>query len=271
MPAQQHNATTRNPNGLDLTRVATYERVIRAPLERVWENVLDWEHLPHLHATSFEYIALDEGGDWGWRTWSDPEHNSHVELCVADEARYVARSYLGGQQVSEIWTTLERQGDETAISVEFSLANVAAGDAEALGDMMLSLYTRLWDEDEAMMRERHRRLGESRSGDTSVRLGSREELVARLRNREQIVFQLRKREYQLRLRGDALITHATICPHLLGPLTDAAVADGRLRCPWHGYEFDLETGACLSPAHANCTLPAPARLAEEDGAIIAKA
>ena len=72
MPANQQNATLFNPNALNLTRVATYERLIRAPEERVWENVLDWEHLPWLHKTSFGYIELDEAGEWGWRTWSNP-------------------------------------------------------------------------------------------------------------------------------------------------------------------------------------------------------
>ena len=70
MPAHQTNALERNPNGLNLTRVAEYRRDIRASLERVWENVLDWEHLPHLHATSFGYCELDEAGDWGWEILS---------------------------------------------------------------------------------------------------------------------------------------------------------------------------------------------------------
>ena len=270
MPAQQANANAFNPNGLDLTRVASYERVIRAPIERVWENVLDWEHLPHLHESSFDYVALDDGGDWGWRTWSDPGHTSHVELCVADQHRYVARSYQAGEQVSEIWTSLQPRHKETAITVEFSLVNIDADRAADLGEKMVALYTRLWDEDEAMMRERHARLRDSRSPQRSLRLGNREALMARLNAGERIVFQLHKREYQLRLVGQALLTHPTICPHLLGPLLDADVAQGRLRCPWHGYEFDLESGACLSPGHARCRLPKNADLVEEDGAVIAR-
>ena len=39
-----------------LHRVARYDRVIDAPPERVWENVHDWEHLPHLHGSSFRSI-----------------------------------------------------------------------------------------------------------------------------------------------------------------------------------------------------------------------
>ncbi|MDT8436203.1 MAG: thiamine pyrophosphate-binding protein [Gemmatimonadota bacterium] len=32
------------------------------------------------------------------------------------------------------------------------------------------------------------------------------------------------------------------CPHQGGPLTDGAVCDGALRCPWHGYDFELSSG-----------------------------
>jgi nitrite reductase (NADH) small subunit len=32
------------------------------------------------------------------------------------------------------------------------------------------------------------------------------------------------------------------CPHLLGPLVEGVLADGRIVCPLHGYEFNLRTG-----------------------------
>lgn len=32
------------------------------------------------------------------------------------------------------------------------------------------------------------------------------------------------------------------CPHLGGPLTEGAICDGKLRCPWHGFDFDLKNG-----------------------------
>ena len=40
-----------------------------------------------------------------------------------------------------------------------------------------------------------------------------------------------------------LVAHATVCPHWLGPLDDAVPENGILRCPWHGYLFDVRTGA----------------------------
>ncbi|MFT4614678.1 MAG: nitrite reductase/ring-hydroxylating ferredoxin subunit [Bacteroidia bacterium] len=271
MTALQHNSTAHNPNNLALSRVACYERIIRAPIVRVWENVLDWEHLPHLHATSFDYVALDSGGDWGWRTWSDPQQSGYVELCVTSDERYVARSYQGGQQITEIWTTLKSAHNHTAITVEFYIPDIDESAIDAVGDMMVSLYTTLWDEDESMMCARHQRLQEVRENNESVTLGREQVLIQRLNAGETITYQLKKREYQLRYLNDQWVTHATICPHLLGPLTNSDLSQGRLTCPWHGYQFDLATGECLSPAHGTCSLPANARLRVEDGEIIASA
>ena len=33
------------------------------------------------------------------------------------------------------------------------------------------------------------------------------------------------------------------CPHAGGPLADGAIDDGCCICPWHGWAFNLETGA----------------------------
>lgn len=271
MGAKQQNATEFNPNGLALTCVATYEREIGAPLERVWENVLDWEHLPFLHSTSFGFVELDEAGDWGWRTWSSEGHADHIELVIADHSRYVARSYLAGNQVSEIWTTLTAADSRTGIRVDFHLANVKAENETPLGEAMLALYTRLWDEDEAMMMERHLRLHEQRDAVDSVDLGSVAELTARVAQGETLTFQLQRREFQLRLSNDQLIVHHTICPHLLGPLKDSDISGGELTCPWHGYRFDLDSGECVFPAHATCRLASRPELHVDAGRLIARA
>ncbi|MGE0682172.1 MAG: hypothetical protein AB7P69_14895, partial [Candidatus Binatia bacterium] len=50
-----------------LTLVATYRRTIHASLERVLENVRDWEHLPWLHRSSFRSIELLEQTSTSWR------------------------------------------------------------------------------------------------------------------------------------------------------------------------------------------------------------
>lgn len=41
------------------------------------------------------------------------------------------------------------------------------------------------------------------------------------------------------------------CPHAGGPLSEGRVEGTTVTCPWHGAQFDLSSGAVLSP-------PAPA-------------
>ena len=45
--------------------------------------------------------------------------------------------------------------------------------------------------------------------------------------------------------GDKLHVFREVCPHMGGPLGEATYCakDGTLECPWHGYVFDLATGA----------------------------
>ena len=95
---------------------------------------------------------------WGWRVWSAPDKSSHIELCV-DADQYVARTYAGSDQQSEIWTRLDAVDERaTDIEVSFYLSGVPEEKVGQLGEAMLRLYTRLWDEDESMMQERQRRL-----------------------------------------------------------------------------------------------------------------
>ena len=270
MPSSQNNAQAFNPNSLNLVRVASYKRLIEAPLIRAWENVLDWAHLSHLHATTFGHIALDEAGPWGWRTWSNVSRTDYIELCVVDDARYVARSYERGQQVSEIWTTLGPEGERTRVDVEFYFPDIDDSAIEMLGDAIVGLYTQLWDEDEDMMCQRHVRLTERRNDASEIELGSETALLQRLQAGASIHFQLARCEYQLRAVNGTLMAHSSICPHLLGPLTDVDISSGTVRCPWHGYEFDLASGECLVPAQAQCKLAPAPTLVNVEGSIIAR-
>jgi NAD(P)H-dependent nitrite reductase small subunit len=34
------------------------------------------------------------------------------------------------------------------------------------------------------------------------------------------------------------------CPHQGGALAEGVLANGRVTCPWHGWSFDVRTGAC---------------------------
>ena len=141
-----------------LTLVATYRRTIHTSLERIWENVMDWEHLPWLHRRSFTAIQLLERTPELWR--------ARVTLAPAETARiavievrtdqpylrYWSRTLEGQGAGTEILTCLEPLGERTTgIVVEFRVPGVSLAQANAVGAAYLRLYTRLWDEDERMM------------------------------------------------------------------------------------------------------------------------
>jgi uncharacterized membrane protein len=144
-----------------LTLVATYHRTIHASLERVWENVRDWEHLPWLHRSSFSSIQLLEQTPDSWRARitmppADAPREAVIELQL-DQAnlRYWSRTLEGPGAGGEILTCLKPLDERaTDIVVEFQVPGGSAKQAEAVGAAYLRLYTRLWDEDERMMMRR---------------------------------------------------------------------------------------------------------------------
>jgi nitrite reductase/ring-hydroxylating ferredoxin subunit len=240
---------------------ATYSRVVRAGIERIWENVLDWEHLPALHEIYFNHVALIEIDSWGWRVEltkvGTADRRMLLELQIdRAKARYRVRILAGDGMGTEIWTLLEALGTRrTAIEVRFYLPEHRPERLAVLGEKYRSSYARLWDQDEAMMVRREALLARSRTRDrvsgASLRLGSLSEL------RLPLLVELDGEPFRiLELEGGELVAHSTICPHWLGPLDEAAPENGVLRCPWHGYRFDLRTG--MSVDGRGCRLaPAP--------------
>ena len=202
------------------TRVATYHRTVRASLARVRENVLDWEHLPWLHPETFSHVRLLERRQDGFRVESalrGAAAGDLLEIDVAFEAdglTYHSRTVEGRGAGSDIVTRLEQVAPHTTrIAVEFLVPDVAPDRAQRAGAVYTRLYTLLWDQDEAMMMRRQAFL------DGRLATAMREVAVNGVR-----------------------IRHATVCPHRGGPLDDAPVEDGCVRCPWHGYRFELRTG-----------------------------
>jgi hypothetical protein len=217
--------------------LGTYRRVIRASVERVWENVLDWEHLPWLHHGSFESIALITAGAGGWRADVVLAGGSHAEIEVVldrPRLRYLTRTLGGAGAGSEIETLLAPEGpDATGIEVDFGVPGVASGERDAYFGFYRALYAQLWDEDESMMQQRQAYLRPN--------LG---------RTRRVVIDGLE-------------IEFSATCPHFGGPLDDAPIEDGCVTCPWHGYRFDVRTGRCLSgqafTLKTSCRGPAPSR------------
>lgn len=238
----------------DLEVVATYRRAIGASLERVWENVLDWEHLPWVHSGSFSAIRCLDAGPWGWRadvTYPGSDTRSNIELSTdRDASRYVTRVIDGPGSGGEIWTSLSAAGERVSdIVVEFCAQVPPGVDAKSLGRGYLALYERLWDEDESMMQQRQDELDRrealgsapdvARSPSTTpILLGTLNELRSALPlDIEVLGARLRISEID-----GSWVLYSLTCPHTLGPLDDCAVVDGKVTCPWHGYRFDLATG-----------------------------
>jgi nitrite reductase/ring-hydroxylating ferredoxin subunit len=248
----------------EVALAATYTRVVGAGIDRVWENVLDWEHLPALHEIYFNHVALIESGSWGWRveltkTPGTADRRMIVELRIDREnARYRVRTLAGEGTGTEIWTLLEAfSPHRTRIEVRFYLPEHRPERLVALGEKYRSSYARLWDQDETMMIRRAALSARSttrrnRSG-APLALGP----LSALRQRLPLIVELEGEPFRiLELEDGALVAHTTICPHWLGPLEEALPENGILRCPWHGYLFDLRTGA--SADRRGCRLaPAP--------------
>ena len=237
-----------------LVLAATYRREVAASLARVWENVHDWEHLPWLHGSSFAAVELLERAPSGWRVRlvaqpGDPARSQVVELAADESAhRYRVVTREGPGAGSEIRVQLEpRAPHVTGVVVEFHVPPMPAPRLARLGDTLVELYRLLWDEDEAMMiaRERActarraRTAGPASPRPTAIALGGEDEVRARL----PLAFDLDGERFRLLDVEGTLLAHAATCPHWLGPLDAAPVRDGCVTCPWHGYRFDVRTGA----------------------------
>lgn len=226
---------------------ATYHREIGASLTRVWENVRDWEHLPWLHDESFSACMLDEKGDWGWRAITkgvgkQESTESVIELAIDLPAtRYVSRTLDGPLPGVEIWTQLEETGPHsTKIEVEFHLPHLNEEQAARAGQNLIGLYTKLWDEDEAMMIARQAALDARLSGPREpVALGSIEKLESRL----PCLVETPQGPVHLIAHEGGIHAYPATCPHLKAPLADVEPdAENCITCPWHGYRFNILNG-----------------------------
>jgi nitrite reductase/ring-hydroxylating ferredoxin subunit len=229
-----------------LACAARVTRHIGASLARIWENVLDWEHLPWLHAEAFEAIELVSASALGWRahvrgrgstTWSV------IEVQIERDAlRYVSVTREGAGASAEIWTWLSPEGtDATRVDQAFWLPKTDEARLRRRGVALLALYDVLWAQDEMMMRDREaelRALRGARRHAVRVSLGSLDALRARL----PASTTAGGRRFRVMAVGAELVAVAARCPHRLGPLDDAACEGGELVCPWHGYRFDARTG-----------------------------
>jgi nitrite reductase/ring-hydroxylating ferredoxin subunit len=235
-----------------LELAVTYKREVRVGIERIWENIFDWEHLPVLHEIYFNAVELIDMGCWGWRVALTKRPGTLGRRLVLElradraNARYRVQTLAGDGTGTEIWTLLEPVGlHQTAIEVRYYLPERRPERLKALAEKYRCSCKQLWDEDEAMMMRRDDMTARAaarpgRSGTPlPLFLGS----ISEIRRRLPLVVEFDGEDVRLiELDDGTLLAHATTCPHWLGPLDEAAPENGVVRCPWHGYLFDVQTG-----------------------------
>ncbi len=253
--------------GSVVPHVGTYRRVLPVDLERMFENALDWEHLPHLHASSFGSLTLCEAGAWGWRArlTNATGVESEIELRLdRRQRRWVTRNLAGPNVGAEIWTyCIERGAREIEIFIDFFVPGVPEDAREKVGRAYAKAYEVLYDEDVEMMVQRHRALDERVEGVSreldEVCLGLAAELDL------PSTVQFAGRTLIIDCIEDEYVVYPARCPHMLAPLQGVSLHGFEVRCPWHGYRFDVRNGRCLSGQA--CQLKAPCFIQMRQGVL----
>lgn len=251
-------------SGLHLA--GTYRRRVGASIARIRENVLDWEHLPALHASSFTACALvDEDAD-GWRIRlvnRGSTASQVLKLYIApDTSAYRVVTEAGAGASSEIRVRVTPQAPHvTDVEVEYHVPETDPDRLAMIGVGFVAIYERLWDEDEAMMVAREAALARRDKAPVTVDLGPETALELPLD------FDCGSGRFRLVRHEGALLAHSRICPHWLGSLDTEIDGDGCLTCPWHGYRFDAASGRSADGRGLRLA-PAP-RITTENGRIIA--
>jgi nitrite reductase/ring-hydroxylating ferredoxin subunit len=263
--------------------VGSYKRRMKVSLDRMYENALDWEHLPFLHGGSFSHIELLEVGDTHWRArvgvgpktseTIDPAKDIVLELRLdRDHRRWISSTLEGPGQGSQIWTHVFQFGErDIEIQADFFVPGVSEESRQSVGSYYAALYKQLYDEDEAMMLERQVQLdaGKDRSDrpcEDEIDLGH----VDDIRGALPLTFSFKGRSFRLVEDEGDLIAHASQCPHILGPLGQTRVIDGAVTCPWHAYTFDIRTGKCRTGQSCKLARAPDIILKETTGHVVAR-
>ena len=208
-----------------MIEVGELVRHVGASAARAIENELDWEHLPFVHAFAFASITLNHGDRTGWDANVVLRDGQTMRMTVAlDEDRlgYVNSTFdLNGIENGRMLCRITPgEGDACTLHLRFFVPETPGLDQAAVGSFYTAMWTQLIDEDEIKMIQRTRALREGAK--------------------------LHKERRQVVLADGSVCDVPLVCPHQGLPLTAEPDSDGLITCPWHGYRFDVRTGACVS-------------------------
>ena len=253
----------------------TYCRELPVSIERLYENAIDWEHLPYLHRNSFAQIECADAGVWGFRArvWPQP-YNERRSVVIEQRLdrelrRWITSTIDGPGTGTEVWThafsLAERQ---TLVVVDFFVPGAAETAAARLRDYYQRLYAQLYDEDVAMMTVRQTALDHIGAGQTSGK-ATREVIgeIAELREQLPLETDFAGMRFKIIELDGKLVAFSARCAHLMGPLGEGRIEGGVVECPWHGYRFDIRNGECISGAACRLA-PAPTVKIDSDGKVV---
>jgi len=255
--------------------VGTYRRELPVSLERLYENALDWEHLPYLHRLSFSRIERIDSGDWGFRArvWTRPFEEQRglvIELRLdRDCRRWITTTLAGPGTGTEIWTHAFSLAERTTlVVVDFFVPGAAETAAVRLREYYQRLYARLYDEDVAMMTVRQTELDRIRASQPSGKatpqiIGEIPDLLAQL----PVEIDFAGMRFKVVELDGKLVAFSAQCAHQMGPLGDGRIEGGVVECPWHGYRFDIRSGECVSGGLCRLT-QAPTVRIDSDGKVV---
>lgn len=260
--------------------VATYTRELPISLERMYENAIDGEHLPYLHRDSFSELTILESGNWGWHAKGHLAPKSFMNFMELelrldrDKHRWITRTLSGLGKGSEIWThAIPLEDNKIKVIVDFYVPKLPRFLKSMFAKEYINTYSKLYDEDLWMMATRQHELDRLKNrksaqnhaqlNASSINLGNKAQVEQTL----PVQFSLKGHPYRLIQLKDTLIAHSSTCPHMLGPLQDSDVINGKVECPWHGYQFDVITRECTTGQ--KCKLAPAPHIQEKNGEIIA--
>lgn len=259
--------------------VATYTRELPISLDRMYENAIDGEHLPHLHRSSFSELTILDSGKWGWRAKGHLAPKSfmnkmELELKLdRDKHRWITRTLSGLGKGSEIWThAIPLEDHKIKVIVDFYVPKLPKFLKSMYESEYIKTYAKLYDEDLWMMATRQHELDRLKNrkapenkeilNTSTIHLGSEADVSQAL----PMEFTLQGHPYRLIKLENEWIAHSSTCPHMLGPLQNSDIKNGQVECPWHGYMFDVKTRECTTGQ--KCKLaPAPKVLIDQGNVI----
>lgn len=209
---------------MQMLEVGELVRDLGASAAMAVEDELDWEHLPHVHASTFRAARIICADRNGWKADVELVDGTPMRMEVTidpDRLGYTNSTFFGDFENGRAVARLTETGpDSCRMHLRFFVPDMPETDRAAAGAFYRAAFTQILDEDEPKMIHRAAFLKAGPAARRETRLA--------------------------RLADGTSVEVPLLCPHQGLPLDCEPDAQGMMTCPWHGFRFDARTGACLS-------------------------